>query len=129
MISIHGLHHIALICSDYQSSKRFYMDLFGFEILAEVYRKERDSYKLDLIHPSGIRLELFSFTNPPKRISNPEAAGLRHLAFKVKDVEETILNLKKIQIQVENSRIDAATGKKFTFLSDPDGLPIELYEV
>ncbi len=123
------IHHVAIICSDYEKSKEFYVDLLGFKILEENYRKERDSYKLDLALPNGNQIELFSFPNPPKRVNNPEAAGLRHLAFNVVSIEESVAYLKTKSIDVEPIRIDEFTNKKFTFFKDPDGLPIELYEI
>lgn len=123
------IHHVAIICSDYEKSKEFYVDLLGFKILEENYRKERDSYKLDLALPNGDQIELFSFPNPPKRVNNPEAAGMRHLAFNVVSIEESVAYLKTKSIDVEPIRIDEFTNKKFTFFKDPDGLPIELYEI
>lgn len=128
MLSFNKIHHISLICSDYQTSKRFYTEVLGLSILNEIYRKERDSYKLDLALNGEYVLELFSFPNPPKRISRPEACGLRHLAFEVTNLEETVHKLSAKNIAVEPLRVDDWTKKKFTFFSDPDGLPIELYE-
>lgn len=122
------IHHVAVICSDYNKSKDFYMNKLGLQPIREVYRKERESYKLDLAVGSDCMLELFSFPEPPKRPSYPEAAGLRHLAFEVEDIERTIAYLKSVHIQTEPIRIDAYTNKKCTFFSDPDGLPIEIYE-
>lgn len=122
------IHHIAIICSDYQKSKDFYVNKLGLEILAEVYRKERDSYKLDLALNGEYIIELFSFPNPPGRTSRPEACGLRHLAFVVDDVEKTKFDLENKGIISEPIRIDEFTGKKFTFFEDPDGLPLEIYE-
>jgi glyoxylase I family protein len=121
------IHHVAIICSDYEKSKKFYTKILGFEIIKETYRKERDSYKLDL-KIGDSQIELFSFPNPPQRPSYPEACGLRHLAFQVEDVERTVENLRNLNIEVENVRIDELTGKKFTFFSDPDKLPLEIYE-
>lgn len=123
------IHHVAIICSDYKKSKEFYVDLLGFKILEENYRKERDSYKLDIALPNGDQIELFSFPNPPKRVNNPEAAGMRHLAFNVVSIEDSVAYLKTNSIDVEPIRIDEFTNKKFTFFKDPDGLPIELYEI
>ncbi|NNU83811.1 VOC family protein [Geobacillus sp. BMUD] len=122
------IHHIAVICSDYERSKRFYTDILGFRPLREQYRAARRSYKLDLEADGGIQLELFSFANPPKRPSYPEACGLRHLALAVDDIDEAIAYLRRHGINPEPVRIDEATGKRFTFFQDPDGLPIELYE-
>ena len=123
------IHHIAIICSNYEKSKHFYTEILGFEITQEVYRKERQSYKLDLTLNGNYCIELFSFPNPPKRISRPEACGLRHLAFEVDDIESTIETLSKYNIKTEPIRIDEFTQKRFTFFEDPDQLPIELYEV
>lgn len=123
-----GIHHIAIICSDYEISKRFYTDVLGFQILAETYRKERQSYKLDLSLNGQYLIELFSFPDPPKRVSLPEASGLRHLAFAVQDVTSAKAELEAKGICCEPIRTDKITGKRFTFFSDPDGLPLELYE-
>jgi glyoxylase I family protein len=123
-----SIHHVAIICSDYEKSKHFYVEILGLTVIAENYRKARDSYKLDLKLPNGGQLELFSFPNPPKRPSSPEALGLRHLAFNVTSVEATCNYLVSKSIAVEEIRIDEFTGKKFTFFNDPDGLPLELYE-
>ena len=128
MLKINSIHHIAIICSDYAVSKHFYTEVLGFEIIREVYRKERDSYKLDLMVNGVYAIELFSFPNPPKRISQPEATGLRHLAFEVESVSETVKHLASKNIASEPIRIDEFTGKKFTFIYDPDDLPIEFYE-
>lgn len=128
-MSLLAIHHVAIICSDYAASKRFYTEILGLEILAENYRVERDSYKLDLALPDGSQIELFSFPNPPKRLSRPEAQGLRHLAFNVKSVEEYSQYLERSGVVVEPIRIDEFTGKPFTFFQDPDGLPLELYQV
>lgn len=121
-------HHVALICSDYQKSKSFYHDILGLEVVSEHFREARNSYKLDLKLPDGTQIELFSFPNPPKRPSYPEACGLRHLAFEVANIDEAVQELQKQSIQVEPIRIDELTGKRFTFFADPDGLPLELYE-
>ncbi|WP_459555678.1 VOC family protein [Lacunimicrobium album] len=123
------IHHVAIICSDFAKSKEFYVDLLGFKILDENYRPARDSYKLDIALPNGDQIELFSFPNPPKRVNNPEAAGLRHLAFNVDSIEESVSYLTSKGIDVEPERVDEFTNKKFTFFKDPDGLPIELYEI
>lgn len=123
------VHHIAIICSDYTTSKKFYVDVLGFEIIREVYRKERQSYKLDLSLNGNYIIELFSFPNPPKRVSKPEASGLRHIAFGVDNLENTILYLNQHHIVTEPIRIDEFTERKFTFFKDPDDLPIELYEL
>ncbi len=123
-----SIHHIAIICSDYKVSKKFYTGVLGLEILAEHYRTERQSYKLDLALGDQYVIELFSFPNPPKRTSKPEAAGLRHLAFAVSDLEKAIQHLKENGIETEPIRVDEFTSKRFTFFSDPDGLPLEFYE-
>lgn len=122
------IHHAAIICSDYTVSKHFYSETLGLKVLAENYRAHRDSYKLDLALPDGGQIELFSFPAPPQRPSQPEARGLRHLAFVVDSVEETKQALEQKGISVEPIRIDEFTGKAFTFFSDPDGLPLELYQ-
>src|SRR5690606_38074741 len=122
------IHHIAIICSDYAISKKFYTDILGLEIIREVYREERKSYKLDLALNGNYIIELFSFPNPPQRVSRPEATGLRHLAFAVDNLEESIEELNQKGISTEPIRIDEFTGKRFTFFADPDDLPIELYE-
>lgn len=128
MLKINKIHHVAIICSDYEASKHFYTQIMGFTILAEYYREERDSYKLDLAVNDNYAIELFSFPAPPARVSRPEAAGLRHLAFEVDDMNATLEWLTQNQIAAEPVRIDEFTGKRFTFISDPDGLPIEFYE-
>lgn len=122
------LHHIAIICSDYEGSKRFYTETLGLQIVAETFRQERNSYKLDLALPDGSQIELFSFPSPPPRPSLPEACGLRHLAFAVSDLDRDVAELSDRGIEVEPIRVDDLTGKRFTFFADPDGLPIELYE-
>jgi glyoxylase I family protein len=127
-MKILALHHVAVICSDYEVSKHFYTELLGLRIVAESYRPERNSYKLDLEVPGGPQIELFSFPSPPVRTNRPEACGLRHLAFAVASVEEEATALTAKGIAVENIRVDGLTGKRFTFFPDPDGLPIELYE-
>jgi glyoxylase I family protein len=122
------VHHIAIICTDYAVSKRFYTEILGLTILREVYREARQSYKLDLALNGEYIIELFSFPHPPSRPSRPEAAGLRHLAFAVENIEEAVQQLTAKGIAIEAIRRDEFTGKKFTFFSDPDDLPIELYE-
>ena len=121
-------HHIAIICSDYERSKRFYTEVLGLEVVAEVFRAERNSHKLDLRLPDGTQVELFSFPDPPKRPSYTEACGLRHLAFEVADIDEAVAELTKKGVAVEPVRVDEFAGKRFTFFADPDGLPLELYE-
>lgn len=129
MIRLKKLRHIAIICSDYEKSKTFYTRVLGFEIKSEVYRQERQSYKLDLSLNSEYLIELFSFPNPPKRLTHPEAVGLRHIAFEVDNIEESVQYLQEKGINVEQVRIDEFTSKKFTFMLDPDNLPIEIYEL
>ncbi|RCU52941.1 VOC family protein [Corallincola luteus] len=124
-----GVHHIAIICSDYPRSKHFYCEVLGLKIIAENYRAERRSYKLDLGLPDGTQIELFSFPDAPERPSYPEAQGLRHLAFAVSSMNEMVAYLSDHDIKSEPIRIDEYTGKRYTFFADPDGLPIELYEV
>lgn len=128
MLSIRRIHHIAIICSDYDKSKAFYIDVLGFTLVREVYREQRNSYKADLAVNGQYQIELFSFPDPPQRVSRPEAAGLRHIAFEVDDIKETVLLLQQKNIIAEPVRIDETTGKQFTFIADPDGLPIEFYE-
>lgn len=127
-MKLNSIHHIAIICSDYQKSKDFYTRILGFKIISETYRAERGSYKLDLQINKDVQLELFSFPKPPHRKTEPEACGLRHFAFKVKDILATKNELEKLGIPVEDIRIDTITEKKYTFFKDPDGLPLELYE-
>lgn len=124
---LHKIHHVAIIASNYQLSKTFYTEILQLPILAETYRQERDSYKLDLkLGPNQI--ELFSFPQPPARPNSPEAAGLRHLAFEVADIDAVIAHLEAHDVPCEPIRIDEFTQKRFTFFKDPDGLPLELYE-
>lgn len=122
------IHHIAIICSNYEKSKDFYVRILEFTPINEVYRKERDSYKLDLAVNGQYQIELFSFPNPPARTSYPEAAGLRHIAFAVEDIEETVSYLGSQGVKVEDIKIDPISDKRYTFFADPDGLPIEIYE-
>lgn len=128
MIKVNSIHHIAIICSDYEASKKFYTEILGCTILAEHYRTERQSYKLDLAIGDQYCIELFSFPDPPLRISRPEARGLRHLAFEVDDVNTATAWLNDCGIATEPIRVDEYTGKKFTFFADPDDLPLEFYE-
>lgn len=127
-ILLKRIHHVAIICSNYERSKHFYNQILGLKIVAENYRAERDSYKLDLALSDGSQIELFSFPEPPARVSNPEAQGLRHLSFSVQNIEAQVAALKEHQIKVEPIRVDEFTGKRFAFFFDPDGLPLELYE-
>ena len=122
------LHHIAIICSDFAHSKHFYSDVLGLRIVREVFRAERNSWKLDLALDNGMFIELFSFPDPPKRPSYPEACGARHIAFGVEKLDAEIERLKQHGVECEPIRIDEMTGARFTFFSDPDGLPLELYE-
>ena len=123
------IHHIAIICSHYEVSKRFYTEILGLNIIREVYREERQSYKLDLAIDDDYVIELFSFPNPPKRPSRPESCGLRHLAFAVENVEEKRAELLQKGIDCEEIRLDEFTNKKFFFIADPDDLPLEFYEM
>lgn len=125
---LNKVHHIAIICSDYNISKKFYVEILGLKIIQEVFREERQSFKLDLALNGNYIVELFSFPNPPKRVSSPEALGLRHLAFEVDDIQNVIDHLERYNIIAEPIRTDEFTGKRFTFISDPDELPIEFYE-
>lgn len=126
---IQHVHHIAIICTSYPTSKRFYTEVLGLEVIREVYRSERKSYKLDLGLNGQYVIELFSFPNVPNRPSRPEAAGLRHLAFAVENVETVVSLLAQKGVFAEPIRIDEFTGKAFTFISDPDNLPIEFYQI
>lgn len=128
MLPLKTIHHVAIICSNYAVSKAFYVNVLGLTVIAENYRAERQSYKLDLALPDGGQIELFSFPSPPPRPSRPEARGLRHLAFAVDDVERCREWLVSQGIEVESMRVDEYTGRRFTFFADPDGLPLELYE-
>ncbi|HSD13178.1 MAG TPA: VOC family protein [Flavobacterium sp.] len=128
MLKLNKIHHIAIICSDYEKSKRFYTDILGLEIIQEVYREERLSYKLDLSLNGNYIVELFSFPNPPKRVSRPEATGMRHLAFEVDDIEKARHFILSNGIEAETIRVDEYTDKRFFFFADPDDLPIEFYE-
>lgn len=128
MLTLNKVHHIAILCSDYEKSKTFYTEILGLTIIREIYRKERRSYKLDLALNGTYIVELFSFPSPPKRPSKPEAVGLRHLAFEVINLDETIAFLNIKNIDSEPIRIDETTEKRFTFIADPDELPIEFYE-
>lgn len=123
------IHHVAIICANYEASRHFYTHLLGLKVVAENYRPERQSYKLDLAFPDGSQIELFSFPNPPNRPTQPEACGLRHLAFAVEQLEPWIDKLSSAGVPVEDIRIDEYTDRRFVFFRDPDGLPIELYEV
>jgi len=128
MFKLNRVHHIAIICSDYEKSKYFYTEILGLNIVREVYREQRQSYKLDLEVAGQYQVELFSFPNPPARPSRPEALGLRHLAFEVDNMDEAVAHIKQFGIYVEPVRVDEFTGKLYTFFADPDGLPIEFVE-
>lgn len=123
------IHHIAIICSDYEVSKKFYTEILGLKIIREVYREERQSYKLDLAIGDHYVIELFSFPNPPNRPSRPESCGLRHLAFTVENINEKRKELFQKGINCEEIRVDEFTGKEFFFTQDPDDLPLEFYEI
>jgi glyoxylase I family protein len=127
-MNIKNIHHVAIICSNYQKSKDFYVRILGLTPAQEIYREERNSYKLDLEVNGQYQIELFSFPNPAQRPSYPEAAGLRHLAFAVDNVDEAVRYLASHDIVTEPIRTDPYTSKKYTFFPDPDGLPIEIYE-
>lgn len=128
MLDLQRIHHLALICADYATSRRFYTEVLGLTIVREVYRAERDSWKLDLALNGEYLIELFSFPSPPPRPSRPEAAGLRHLAFAVPDIEAAVRHLAGHGVGCEPVRVDEYTGRRFTFFFDPDQLPLELYE-
>lgn len=125
---LQGIHHVALIASDYARSRHFYTEVLGLRVLHEVYREQRDSWKLDLALPDGTQLELFSFPAPPPRPSRPEAQGLRHLAFRVDDLDAAATRLTAAGTPCEPIRVDEYTGRRYTFFADPDDLPLELYE-
>ena len=123
-----SIDHIAIISSDYQKAKDFYVDKLGFKVKREVERKDRDDFIITLEAPNGIEIELFIERNPPRRVTRPEAVGLRHLAFRVQDIEKSVEKLNKKGIETEEIRIDPQNGKRMTFFMDPDGLPLELHE-
>lgn len=129
MLKVNRIHHVAIICSDYPVSKAFYTEILGFEIQQETYRSERRSYKLDLKVNDLYQIELFSFPDPPGRLSRPEGCGLRHIAFEVEDIEASLADLHQKGVDTEEIRTDELSGKRFVFFSDPDGMPIELYEI
>jgi glyoxylase I family protein len=128
MLKLKRVHHVAIICSDYTLSKYFYTEILGLKVLQEVYRTERDSYKLDLAVNGEYQIELFSFPEPPERLSRPESTGLRHIAFEVENLNEAVAEINNKGIVTEDIRVDMFSGKRFVFFADPDGLPIELYE-
>ena len=128
MLQLNKVHHIAIICSDYQRSLEFYTKVLGLNVIGEHYRAEQQSYKTDLALGNSYTIELFTFPTPPPRPTNPEALGLRHLAFEVSSMADAIEELDHLGIAHEAPRIDGLTGKQFLFLRDPDELPIELYE-
>jgi len=127
-LGLAGFHHVAIICSDYARSKHFYTEVLALRVVAETWRAERRSFKLDLELPDGSQIELFSFAAPPVRPSRPEACGLRHLAFAVVDLDASVRELEQRGVAFEPIRLDELTGRRFTFFADPDGLPLELYE-
>lgn len=127
MLRLHTIHHVAIIVSDYEQAKKFYVDQLGFQVIRENFREKRKDYKLDL-KLGDCELEIFAIPGSPERVSYPEACGLRHLAFKVERIEETVKELKELGIETEPIRVDEFTGKKMTFFRDPDGLPLELHE-
>jgi len=128
LLNLKSVHHIAIICSNYEISKKFYTEMLGFKIVKETFRSERNSYKLDLALKGNYIIELFSFPDPPSRPTGPEACGLRHLAFSVANIEASIKALTTTGVVCEPIRVDTLTNRKFTFFADPDGLPLELYE-
>ena len=128
-MEIERIHHIAIIAADYETSKRFYTEVLGFGIIRETYRESRRSYKLDLSVNGHYQVELFSFPDSRERASWPEACGLRHLAFAVKDIDTSVQSLLKHGVEVQPVRTDELTGKRFCFFSDPSGQPLELYEI
>ncbi len=122
------IHHIAIIVSDYARSKDFYVNKLGFTVIRENFRPGKNDWKLDLRVNETTELEIFGVSNPPKRVTHPEAVGLRHLAFYTEDIDKTAAELKGMGIEVEPIRVDEFTGTRFTFFADPDGLPLELHE-
>ena len=128
-MNLKAVHHVAIICSDYAVSRNFYVNTLGLTVKAEHYREDRQSYKLDLEVGGNYQIELFSFGESPPRLSYPEACGLRHLAFAVEEIEEAVAQLQQRGVETEPIRVDEYTGKRFVFFHDPDGLPLELYEV
>lgn len=126
-MGLRGVHHIAIIGSDYSRSRHFYTEILGLPVLHEIYREARDSWKCDL-DAGNARIELFSFPSPPARPSRPEACGLRHLSFMVADIDAEVARLAEHGVECEPVRVDEYTGQRFTFFADPDGLPLELYE-
>lgn len=128
-MKLNRIDHVAIICSDYERSKDFYVNVLGCEVVNEIYRSERQSFALELSVNGLYQIELFSFPSPPERLSNPEACGLRHLAFQVDDLDVAIVELKSKGVPTENIRINTVNGKRLVFFRDPDGLPIELCEM
>ena len=127
-MKLNKVHHIAIIASDYARSLDFYTRVLGLNVIAENFRADRESYKTDLALNGDYIIELFSFPNPPARVSRPEAAGLRHLAFEVDDIDAAVSELDAKGVEHEAIRVDEYTGKRFVFFQDPDHLPIEFYE-
>lgn len=127
-LQLNKIQHVAIICSDYARSKKFYTEVLQLHIVKETYREERQSYKLDLAINGHYQVELFSFPSPPPRPSRPESCGLRHLAFEVENIDVAVRSLNDLAVYTEPIRVDEITGKRFTFFADPDGLPLELYE-
>jgi len=127
-LQLSGIHHIAIICSEYEHSKDFYTRILGLQLIRETWRAERHSFKADLALNGQYVIELFSFPNPPARPSRPESCGLRHLAFATADLDQAVADLRDKGVETEPIRLDHLTGRRFTFFADPDGLPLELYE-
>ena len=130
VLRITKCHHVAIICRSRPAALRFYQEILGFSIIKEEFRSARDSWKIDLLVPgtNGMQVELFTFPDPPARRTQPEACGLRHLAFAVADIDGAIIELAAAGVAAEPVRVDFSTNRRFTFVQDPDGLPIELYE-
>lgn len=130
-MKIERIHHVALLTTPelYETCKHFYSEILGFKIIRETYREHRNSFKLDLSINGIYQIELFSFPEYRDRASYPEAKGLRHLSFEVKDIESSVKELIELNVNPEPIRIDELTGKRFTFFNDPNGQPLEIYEI
>jgi glyoxylase I family protein len=128
-MNILAIHHVAILTDDYEKSRYFYTELLGFAIIKETYREDRKSYKLDLAINGQYQIELFSFPDYKERASFPEAKGLRHLAFAVNNIEEAVTELGAKGIATHGIRTDEITNKRFCFFYDPNGQPLELYEI
>ena len=126
-MNLNKIHHVAIICSDYEKSRDFYVNKLGLPLVREVWREERNDYILTLL-VGNVEVELFVMKDHPARVTNPEANGLRHLAFHVEDIEPVVAELNAMGIETEPIRWDPFTNKRMTFFRDPDGLPLELHE-